>query len=75
MPLQFTLEVLKPMGNSHLSSILGLVGLLKSLEGYNGYEMRCVSHVDRLISKLPENYFVSFVEHFLHRGIIRDGVE
>lgn len=56
-------------------SVHALTGLLRSLEGDNGLEMRCGSHVDRLISKLPANYRDSFVEHCLQKGIIRDGVE
>lgn len=46
---------LEAFGNFVLS-VQGLVGMLRSLEGENGYELRCSSHVDRLLSKLSTNY-------------------
>lgn len=45
--------------------------MLRSLEGENGYELRCGSHVDRLLSKLPTNYRDAFVEYSINRGILR----
>ncbi|KAI4886256.1 hypothetical protein NFI96_006961 [Prochilodus magdalenae] len=54
-------------------SVQALVGMLRSLEGENGYELRCGSHVDRLLSKLPANYRDSFVEYSLNHGILRTG--
>lgn len=47
-----------------------LVGMLRSLEGENGYELKCGSHVDRLLVKLPATYRDGFVEHCLSRGIL-----
>ncbi|KAI4884383.1 hypothetical protein NFI96_011230, partial [Prochilodus magdalenae] len=56
-------------------SVQALVGMLRSLEGENGYELRCGSHVDRLLSKLPANYRDSFVEYSLNHGILRTGTD
>ncbi|XP_039516235.1 uncharacterized protein LOC120470711 [Pimephales promelas] len=56
-------------------SVQGLVGMLRSLEGENGYELRCGSHVDRLLSKLPTNYRDGFVEYSINRGILRTGTD
>lgn len=47
-------------------SVLALVGLLLSLEGPNGSELRCGSHVDRL----PVQYTDGFIEHCNNRGIL-----
>ncbi|XP_033637433.1 uncharacterized protein LOC117298338 [Asterias rubens] len=52
-------------------SVHSLVGMLKSLEGENGYELKCGSHVDRLLSKLPSSYRDRFVEHCISRDIIK----
>ena len=51
-------------------SVQALVGMLLSLEGPNGSELRCGSHVDRLISKLPVQYRDGFVERCINRGIL-----
>lgn len=56
-------------------SVQALVGMLRSLEGDNGYELRCGSHVDRLLSKLPANYLDGFVEHSINHGILRTGTD
>ncbi|KAL1250707.1 hypothetical protein QQF64_018503 [Cirrhinus molitorella] len=53
----------------------GLVGMLRSLEGENGYELKCGSHVDRLLVKLPASYRDGFVEHCLSRGILITGTD
>ena len=42
-----------------------LVSMLESLEGPDGYELNCCSHVDRLLSKLPKYLRDGFIE-FLH---------
>jgi len=51
-------------------SIHALVGMLLSLEGPTGSELRCGSHVDRLLSKLPVQYRDGFVEYCINRGIL-----
>ncbi|XP_046347391.2 uncharacterized protein LOC124128018 [Haliotis rufescens] len=57
--------------DSFALSVHSLVGMLKSLEGETGYELRCGSHVDRLIGKLPPGYRDSFVEHCINRDILK----
>lgn len=59
--------------DSFALSIQSLVGMLGTLEGQNGYELRCGSHVDRLLSKMPPSYRDSFIEYCLSRGILRTG--
>ncbi|XP_025763702.1 uncharacterized protein LOC109202593 [Oreochromis niloticus] len=56
-------------------SIQSLVGMLRTLEGQNGFELRCGSHVDRLLSKMPPSYRDGFVEHCLNQGILRTGTD
>ncbi|KAK7882056.1 hypothetical protein WMY93_028230 [Mugilogobius chulae] len=56
-------------------SVQALVGMLRSLEGENGYELRCGSHVDRLLSKLPANYRDGFVEYSINQGILQTGTD
>ncbi|XP_026095552.1 uncharacterized protein LOC113067383 [Carassius auratus] len=56
-------------------SVHGLVGMLRSLEGENGYELKCGSHVDRLLAKLPASYRDGFVEYCLSRGILITGTD
>ena len=56
-------------------SIQSLVGMLRTLEGQNGYELRCGSHVDRLLSKMPPSYRDGFVEYCLNQGILRTGTD
>lgn len=49
--------------------------MLRTLEGQNGYELMCGSHVDRLLSKLPSAYRDGFVEYCLSRGILQTGTD
>ncbi|XP_073764218.1 uncharacterized protein [Danio rerio] len=56
-------------------SVQSLVGMLRTLEGQNGYELMCGSHVDRLLSKLPSAYRDGFVEYCLSRGILQTGTD
>lgn len=56
-------------------STQSLVGMLRTLEGQNGYELRCGSYVDRLLSKMPPNYRDGFVEYCLNQGILRKGTD
>lgn len=51
-------------------SVRSLVGMLLSLEGPHGSEIKCGSHVDGLLSKLPVQYRDSFVEYCINRGIL-----
>lgn len=59
--------------DSFALSIQSLVGMLGTLEGPNGYELRCGSHVDRLLSKMPPSFRDSFIEYCLSHGILRTG--
>lgn len=52
-----------------------LVGMLRTLEGKNGYELRCGSPVERLPSKMPPSYHDGFVEYCLNQGILRTGTD
>ncbi len=61
--------------DSFALSVQSLLGMLKTLEGQNGYELMCGSHVDRLLSKLPPAYRDSFVENFLSKGILKTGTD
>lgn len=61
--------------DSFALSVQSLVGMLRTLEGQNGYELLCGSHVDRLLSKLPPAYRDSFVEYCLNRGILQTGTD
>ncbi|KAK0142397.1 hypothetical protein N1851_019841 [Merluccius polli] len=56
--------------NDFSLSIHALVGMLLSLEGPTGSELKCGSHVDKLLSKLPVQYRDGFVEHCINRGIL-----
>lgn len=40
--------------------------MMMSLEGPTGFEIRCGSHMDRLLSKLPTQYRDGFVEHCIN---------
>lgn len=51
-------------------SVHSLVGMLLSLEGPNGSEIKCGFHVDGLLSKLPVQYRDSFVEYCINCGIL-----
>ncbi len=48
--------------DSFAFSVQSLVGMLRTLEGQNGYELMYGSHIDRLLAKLPPAYRDSFVE-------------
>ncbi|KAI2656414.1 Aspartyl/glutamyl-tRNA(Asn/Gln) amidotransferase subunit C [Labeo rohita] len=61
--------------DSFALSVQSLVGMLRTLEGQNGYELLCGSHVDRLLSKLPPAYRDSFVEYCLSREILQTGTD
>lgn len=54
-------------------SVRSLVGLLESVEGEKGSELKCGSHVDKLLSKLPPSYRDGFIEHCYNYGILKDG--
>lgn len=55
------------------SAVNTLVGMLSNMDGPSQSELRCGSHVDTLLCKLPPNYRDSFAEYCLARGIIRSG--
>uniref|UniRef100_A0AAV2K4A8 Uncharacterized protein n=1 Tax=Knipowitschia caucasica TaxID=637954 RepID=A0AAV2K4A8_KNICA len=59
--------------DSFTLAVQSLVGMLRSLEGHNSYELMCGSHVDRLLSKMPPHLRDSFVEYCLTRGILQTG--
>ncbi len=56
-------------------SIHSFLGMLRTLEGPNGYELRCGSHVDRLLRKMPPSYRDSFVEYCFSHGILQTGTD
>ncbi|XP_073719287.1 uncharacterized protein [Misgurnus anguillicaudatus] len=56
-------------------SVQSLVGMLRTLEGETGYELRCGSHVDRLLSKMPPAYRDGFVEYCLSHHILQTGTD
>lgn len=56
-------------------SVQSLVGMLKTLEGQNGHELHCSSHVDCLLSKMPPTYRVDFIEYCLRDGILQAGAD
>lgn len=56
-------------------SVQSLVGMLRTLEGENGYELRCDSHVDRLLSKMPPAYHNGFAEYCLSHHILQTGTD
>ena len=49
------------------------MGLLSTIDGSSRAELRCGSHVDTLLSKLPATYRDRFAEHCISKGIIRSG--
>uniref|UniRef100_A0AAV2KV07 Uncharacterized protein n=1 Tax=Knipowitschia caucasica TaxID=637954 RepID=A0AAV2KV07_KNICA len=59
--------------DSFALSVQSLVGMLRTLEGTVGYELRCGSHVDRLLSKMSPAHRDGFVEYCLCRGILQPG--
>lgn len=54
-------------------SVNSLVGLLQSVEGKEGSELKCGSHVDKLLCKLPPAYRDGFVEYCYAQGFLKDG--
>lgn len=61
--------------DSFALSVQSLVGMLRTLEGPVGYELRCGSHVDRLLSKMSPSHRDGFVEYCLIHGILQPGSE
>ncbi|KAI7812616.1 hypothetical protein IRJ41_005718 [Triplophysa rosa] len=61
--------------DSFALSVQSLVGMLRTLEGQNGYELMCGSHVDRLLVKLPPAYRDGFVEYYLSKRILQTGTD
>ncbi|KAI7805208.1 hypothetical protein IRJ41_001894 [Triplophysa rosa] len=61
--------------DSFALSVQSLVGMLRTLEGQNGYELMCGSHVDRLLVKLPPAYRDGFVEYCLSKRILQTGTD
>ncbi|KAK9969697.1 hypothetical protein ABG768_027849 [Culter alburnus] len=61
--------------DSFALSVQSLVGMLRTLEGQNGYELMCGSHVDRLLGKMPPAYRDGFVEYCLSHGILQTGTD
>lgn len=55
--------------DSFALSVQSLVGMLRILEGQGGSELRCGSHIDRLLSKMQPAHRDSFVESCLGRGM------
>lgn len=60
---------------SFACSVQSLVGMLKTLEGQNGHELHCSSHVDRLLSKMPPAHRLDFIERCLRDGILEAGAD
>ncbi len=61
--------------DSFALSVQSLVGMLRTLEGQNGYELHCGFHVDHLLSKMPATYRDGFVEYCLRYGILQTGTD
>nr|XP_017211837.1 uncharacterized protein LOC108190121 isoform X2 [Danio rerio]XP_017211839.1 uncharacterized protein LOC108190121 isoform X1 [Danio rerio] len=61
--------------DSFALSVQSLVGMLRTLEGQNGFELMCGSHVDRLLGKMPPAYRDSFVEYCFSHGILQSGTD
>ncbi|XP_073718868.1 uncharacterized protein [Misgurnus anguillicaudatus] len=57
------------------AAVSTLVGLLGTMDGPSRAELRCGSHVDTLLSKLPANYRDGFAEYCISQGIIRSGTD
>ena len=51
--------------------VSSLVGMLQSVEGTDGVELKCGSHVDRLLTKLSHSNRNSFMKYCLNRGILK----
>lgn len=60
--------------DSFALSVQSLVGMLKTLEGQNGIELHCGSHVDRLLL-MPPTYHHGFVEYCLGHRILQTGTD
>lgn len=56
-------------------TVQSLVGMLRTLEGQNGYKLMCGSHAGRLLSKMRPNLRDNFVEYCLTRGILQTGTD
>lgn len=56
-------------------STYALVGMLRSLEGQNVYKLRRGSHVDRLLRKMPQNYWYVFVVYCFTHSILKTGTD
>lgn len=54
-------------------AVQSLTSMLQSVEGKGGNKLKCGSHVDRLLSKLPDYLRDSFIEHCLNKGILKEG--
>lgn len=52
------------------ASVGTLVGMLSTMQGPSMTELRCGSHVDTLLTKLPINFQDAFTEYCFTRGII-----
>ncbi|XP_034733444.1 uncharacterized protein LOC117948085 [Etheostoma cragini] len=57
------------------SAVSTFVGLLGTMEGPSSAELKCGSHVDTLLSKLPVSYRDRFAEYCISQGIIRSGTD
>ncbi|KAJ8352094.1 hypothetical protein SKAU_G00235700 [Synaphobranchus kaupii] len=55
------------------SAVNTLVGMLSNMDGPSKSELKCGSHVDTLLCKLPTSYRERFAEYCLSKGIIRSG--
>ena len=56
-------------------SVQSLVGMLKTLEGQIGSKLRCGSHIDCLLNKIPPSHHNGFVEYSLSREILQSGTD
>lgn len=55
---------------SFTPSVHSLVGMLQSLEGQNGYELKCGCHVDLLLGKLPPSLQDNLFQHCMNKDIL-----
>lgn len=56
-----------------VASVGALVGMLSTMQGPSPTELRCGSHVDTLLTKLPVNFRDAFPEYCFTRGKIQSG--
>lgn len=61
---------LRPCTDDFALSTYALIGMLRFLDGQKGYEFRCGTHVDRLLSKIPQNYWDAIVEYCFTHSIL-----